>query len=153
MFKYKILIKLFVPNCVFICCVYDMIWYGDTIQVAVVVLCLLVSLCCSTVRPADDLCHISFKQNLPEDGHNRCPKHVEGHAVYTTRKINLYIFIIACWFCFSKWNNILFVLGCVFNVQYFAVFSKFHSQYKHLFSDLLNSFFPDVNNTAMNMQT
>jgi len=29
-----------------------MIWYGDTIQVAVVVLCLLVSLCCSTVRPA-----------------------------------------------------------------------------------------------------
>jgi hypothetical protein len=84
MFKYKILIKLFVLNCVLICFL-----YGDTIQAAVVVLCLLVSLCCSTVRPADDLCNISFKQRLPEDGHNRWPIHVKGYAVYN--KINLYI--------------------------------------------------------------
>jgi hypothetical protein len=37
--KCKILMKLFMLNCVFVCCVYD-----DTIQAEVVVLCLLVSL-------------------------------------------------------------------------------------------------------------
>jgi hypothetical protein len=37
MFKYKILIKLIVLNCVFVRCVYD-----DTVQMDVVVLCLLV---------------------------------------------------------------------------------------------------------------
>jgi len=95
MFKYKILIKLFVLNCVFICCL-----YGDTIQAAVVGLCLLVSLCCSTVRSTDDLCNISFKQHLSEDGHNSCPKRVKRYAVYT--RINLHIFICACWICFSK---------------------------------------------------
>jgi len=41
MLKYKILIKLFVLNCVFRCCVG---LYGDIIQAEVVVLCLLVSL-------------------------------------------------------------------------------------------------------------
>jgi len=35
MLKYKILIKLFVLNCVFVCCV-----YGDAVQTGVVVLCL-----------------------------------------------------------------------------------------------------------------
>jgi hypothetical protein len=39
MLQYKILIKLFVLNFVFICCI-----CGDTIQAEVVVLCLLVSL-------------------------------------------------------------------------------------------------------------
>jgi hypothetical protein len=48
MSKYKILIKLFELNCVFVCCV-----YGDSIQAAVVVVavaaaCLLVSLCSGT---------------------------------------------------------------------------------------------------------
>jgi len=38
MLNYKILIKLFVLNCVFACCLYD-----GTIQVEVVVLCLLLS--------------------------------------------------------------------------------------------------------------
>jgi len=39
MFKYKILRKLFVLNCVFISCV-----YGDTVHTEVVVVCLLVPL-------------------------------------------------------------------------------------------------------------
>jgi hypothetical protein len=39
MLKYKILIKLYVLSCLFICCV-----YGDTIQAEVAVLCLLI--CC-----------------------------------------------------------------------------------------------------------
>jgi len=29
----------------------------------------------------DVLCNISFKEHLPEDGHNRWPKHVGGYAV------------------------------------------------------------------------
>jgi hypothetical protein len=29
------------------------------------------------------LCNISFKKHLPEDGYNRWPKQVAGHAVYT----------------------------------------------------------------------
>jgi hypothetical protein len=41
MLKYKILIQLFVLNCVFKCCVE---LCGDTIQAEVVLLCLLVSL-------------------------------------------------------------------------------------------------------------
>ena len=41
MLKYKILIKVFVLNCVFRCCVS---LYGDTIQAEVVLMCLLVSL-------------------------------------------------------------------------------------------------------------
>jgi hypothetical protein len=42
--KYEILIKLFVLNCVFMCCV-----FGDTIQAGVVVLCLLIALCVFSV--------------------------------------------------------------------------------------------------------
>ena len=51
MLKYIILIKLCVLSCVLVCCV-----YGDTIQVELVVLCLLVALYCSTasmVKPSD----------------------------------------------------------------------------------------------------
>jgi hypothetical protein len=40
MLKYEILIKLFVLNCVFMCCV-----YGDTIEAEVVSLCLLAAIC------------------------------------------------------------------------------------------------------------
>ena len=32
------------------------------------------------------LCNVSFKEHLPEDGHNRWPKHVAGHAVYYYNK-------------------------------------------------------------------
>jgi hypothetical protein len=41
MLKYKIFIKLFVLNCVFVCCV-----YGDAVQTDVVMLCLLVWIYC-----------------------------------------------------------------------------------------------------------
>jgi hypothetical protein len=30
------------------------------------------------------LCNISFKEHLPEDGHERWPEHVEGYADYNT---------------------------------------------------------------------
>jgi len=45
------------------------------------------------------LCNTSFKEHLPEDGHNRWPKHVAGYAVYNT--INLHICICTCWFDIS----------------------------------------------------
>jgi hypothetical protein len=54
MLKYKILIELFVLSSVLICFI-----YGDTIQVDVVVVCLLVTLYGETNRP-----HL-------EDGHSR----------------------------------------------------------------------------------
>ena len=38
---------------------------------------------------------ISFKEHLPEDGHNRWPKHVGRYAVYNT--INLRICIFTRW--------------------------------------------------------
>jgi len=44
MLKYKILIKLFVLSCVFICCA-----YGDTIQTEVVLLRLLVTQLANTI--------------------------------------------------------------------------------------------------------
>jgi len=81
--------------------------YSNTIQAEVVALCLLVSPCCSTVRPAGDLCSKPFKQHLPEDGHKRWPKYLERYAVHI--KINLHIFTHVCWFFFSKRNSILFV--------------------------------------------
>ena len=47
----------------------------------------------------DFLCHISFKENLPKDGHNRWPKHVGGYALCNT--IHLRICMCTCWPCFS----------------------------------------------------
>jgi hypothetical protein len=44
----------------------------------------------------DVLCFISFKENLPEDGHNGWPKHVGGYSVYNT--IPLHICIYAGWY-------------------------------------------------------
>jgi len=44
----------------------------------------------------DVLCNTSFKEHLPEDGHNGWPKHVRGYAVYNT--INLHICLCTCWF-------------------------------------------------------
>ena len=42
----------------------------------------------------------SLVVHLPEDDHNRWPKHVTGgSAIYNT--INIDIFIGTCWFCFS----------------------------------------------------
>jgi len=38
---------------------------------------------------------ICFKERLPEDGHNRWPKHVERYAVYNTN--NLHIYVCTCW--------------------------------------------------------
>jgi len=43
-------------------------------------------------------CNVSFKEHLPENGHDRWPKHVTGYAVYN--KINLHI-CVSIWFCFS----------------------------------------------------
>jgi len=37
----------------------------------------------------DVTCNISFKEHLPEDGHNRWPKHVGGCDVYNI--VNLHI--------------------------------------------------------------
>ena len=44
------------------------------------------------------LCNISFKEHLPEDGHNRWPKHVGGYADYNT--VNLLILVCTCWSAF-----------------------------------------------------
>jgi hypothetical protein len=75
MLKYKILIKLYALSCLLTCCV-----YGDIIQAEVVVfLCLVLEV----------LSNIYFKEQLPEDGQNRLPKHVGGCAVYNT--VNLYM--------------------------------------------------------------
>jgi len=63
MLKYKILIKLFVLNCVTI------------------------------------LVYCVQSDTILADGQNKLPKHVEGHAVYST--INYNIRICTCWFCFS----------------------------------------------------
>jgi hypothetical protein len=51
------------------------------------------------VNNFDVLCNTSFKEHLPEDGHNRWPKHVGGYAVYNT--INLHIRISTRWLHFS----------------------------------------------------
>jgi len=45
------------------------------------------------------LCNTSFKEHLPEDGHNRWPKNVAAHTVYNT--VNLHICICTGWFYFS----------------------------------------------------
>jgi hypothetical protein len=42
----------------------------------------------------DVLCNISFKEHLPEDGHNMWPKHVTIYAVYN--KINVHICVCNC---------------------------------------------------------
>jgi hypothetical protein len=41
---------------------------------------------------------ISFMEHLPEDGHNKWPKHVGDYAVYNT--INLHICLCTSWCCF-----------------------------------------------------
>jgi hypothetical protein len=76
--KHKILIKLYVLNWALIYYV-----YGDTIQAKVAVLCLLVALYV--------LHNTSFKEHLPDDGHNRWRKHV-GHYVLIQQ---IYIFVYA----------------------------------------------------------
>jgi len=43
----------------------------------------------------DVLCTTSLQAHLPEDGHNRWPKHVAGYAVYN--EINLRICVCTCW--------------------------------------------------------
>ena len=47
----------------------------------------------------DNIFNIYFKENLPEDGHNRWPKHVGSYTLYN--KINLHNFICTCWSYFS----------------------------------------------------
>ena len=48
------------------------------------------------------ICNISVKEHLPEEGHNRQPKHVAGYAAYTT--INLRTSMYTCWSCLSQRN-------------------------------------------------
>jgi hypothetical protein len=43
------------------------------------------------------LCDISFEEYLPEDGHNRWPKHVTGYAIFNA--INLHICV-----CCNGWS-------------------------------------------------
>jgi hypothetical protein len=90
----KILIKLFVLNCVIICCVHgdairaDVVFcvHGDTIR-ADVVFCV----CWSPVLKFGILCLyivlkfyvMSFKEYLPEDGQNRWPKQVRRYVIHT----------------------------------------------------------------------
>ena len=62
----KTLIKLFVLSCMLICCE-----YGNTIS------------------------NTSFKEHLPEDGHNRWLRHVGDYTVY--KVINLNICICMFW--------------------------------------------------------
>jgi len=50
----------------------------------------------------DNLCNVSFKQHLPEDGHNWRLKHTQGYTAYNT--INLHICICICWSHFSLWH-------------------------------------------------
>jgi hypothetical protein len=50
----------------------------------------------------DSVCHISFKQHLPEDGHNGWMNNVRGYTAYNT--INLHTCICICWFHFSLWH-------------------------------------------------
>jgi hypothetical protein len=49
----------------------------------------------------DTLCNISFEERLPEDGHNRWPKHVAGYAVYST--VNIHVCIRTGWSYFAQW--------------------------------------------------
>jgi hypothetical protein len=57
----------------------------------------------------DVICNVTFKEHLPEDDHNRQPKHVAGYAVYTT--ISLHICIYTCWSCVSQRNLKLAITG------------------------------------------
>jgi hypothetical protein len=43
----------------------------------------------------DDICNTFCREHLPEDVHNKWPKHVAGYAVYST--INFHICICTCW--------------------------------------------------------
>ena len=54
---------------------------------------------------SDVLCNKSFKEHLPEDGHNRWPKHIGNYAVYTRSTINLHVCICVCWFCGFVFHN------------------------------------------------
>jgi len=38
-----------------------------------------------------DKCNTAFKEHLPENGHNRWPKYVEGYAVYNAINLNICI--------------------------------------------------------------
>ena len=69
---------MFVLSSMLICLV-----YGDTIEVEVVVVCLVVM-----------LYRVTNRKHL-EDGHNRWPKHVGGYVVCNT--INLLISTCTCW--------------------------------------------------------
>jgi hypothetical protein len=52
-------------------------------------------------------CVISFKEHLPEDGHNKWPKHVGGEAVYKYNKFTylfmqfLVLFLILTLYCMA----------------------------------------------------
>jgi len=73
--------KLFVLNCVFVCCVND-----DTIQAEVVVV-VVVFVCW-------------FRCTFPEDGHKRWSKLVAGYADLNT--VNLHICICTFWYCYYE---------------------------------------------------
>jgi len=44
------------------------------------------------------LCILSFKEHLPEDGHNKWPKHIVGYAGYNVINLHicLHLFVISC---------------------------------------------------------
>jgi len=49
----------------------------------------------------DILFNTYFGEHLPEDGHNRCPKHVGGYTVHNT--INLHICACTCGFSHTEY--------------------------------------------------
>ena len=81
MLKHKLLIKLFVLSCVLIYHV-----YGGTIKAEVVVLCPLVA--------HYVLYNTSFKENLPDDGHNRLRKQVRGYVLI--QQIYVFVYALVC---------------------------------------------------------
>jgi hypothetical protein len=97
MLKYKTLIQLFVLSCMLTRCV-----YGDTIQAEALIvvsacnaLQLYLTFYICKLHYFDILCNISFKENLPQDGHTRWPKHVGHYIVYNI--INLHTCTQTCW--------------------------------------------------------
>jgi len=54
----------------------------------------MLTFCICKLNCFDVLCDISFKEHLPEDVHNRWPKHVGGCAVYNTKNLHICICII-----------------------------------------------------------
>ena len=76
------------------------------------------------------LCNASFTNRLPEDGHDRWPKHVGGLAVYNTINVRIcictrWVFLISSSPCFTSWwckNNVI-CDGCLISYDMATLFT------------------------------